>query len=110
MCIVVVAVDRFFLYSPILHSRADSLRSHVILDERIPFYSALYFFLIFFFLNIYRSGVLTALAWLVPRETAAVSAQVLCTPYNHAPCHHIVEVVRVFKILPLLRGEGNRLI
>ena len=23
----------------------------------------------------------------MPRETAAVSAQVLCTPYNHAPCH-----------------------
>ena len=42
---------------------------------------------VFFFLNIYRSGVLTALAWLVPHETAAVSAQVLCTPYNHAPCH-----------------------
>ena len=39
------------------------------------------------FLNIHRSGVLTALAWLVPHETAAVSAQVLCTPYNHAPCH-----------------------
>ena len=39
------------------------------------------------FLNIHRSGVLTTLAWLVPRETAAVSAQVLCTPYNHAPCH-----------------------
>ena len=41
-------------------------------------------------------GVLTALAWLVPRETAAVSAQVLCTPYNHAPCHfmqsHICKV------------------
>ena len=32
------------------------------------------------------SGVLTALAWLVPHETAAVSAQILCTPYNHAPC------------------------
>ena len=30
---------------------------------------------------------LTALAWLVPHETAAISAQVLCTPYNHAPCH-----------------------
>ena len=28
-----------------------------------------------------------ALTWLVPRETAAVSAQVLRTPYNHAPCH-----------------------
>ena len=39
------------------------------------------------FLNIHRSGVHTALAWLVPHETAAVSAQVLCTPYNHASCH-----------------------
>ena len=41
------------------------------------------------FLNIHQSGVLTALAWLVPHETAAVSAQVLCTPYNHAPSHFI---------------------
>ena len=40
-----------------------------------------------FVLNIHQSGVLTALAWLVPHETAAISAQVLCTPYNHAPCH-----------------------
>ena len=39
------------------------------------------------FFNIHRSSVLTALAWLGPHETAAVSAQVLCTPYNHAPCH-----------------------
>ena len=23
----------------------------------------------------------------MPHETAAVSAQVLCTPYNHVPCH-----------------------
>ena len=38
-------------------------------------------------LNIHRSCVLTALAWLVPHETAAVSVQVLCTPYNHALCH-----------------------
>ena len=48
------------------------------------------------FLNIHRSGVLTALAWLVPHESAVVSAQVLCTPYNHAPCHfmqnHICKV------------------
>ena len=41
----------------------------------------------FVLLNIHRNGVLTVLAWLVPHETAAVSAQVLCTPYNHAPCH-----------------------
>ena len=39
------------------------------------------------FLNIHQSGVLTALAWLVPHETAAISAQVPCAPYNHALCH-----------------------
>ena len=48
----------------------------------------------FFFLNIPRSGLLTALAWLVPHETAAVSAQVLCTPYNHAPCHFMQSHIR----------------
>ena len=37
----------------------------------ITFYSA--------FLNIHRSGVLTALAWLVPHETAAVSARSVYT-------------------------------
>ena len=42
----------------------------------------------------HRSGVLTALAWLVPNETAAVSAQVLCTPYNHAPCHFLQSHIR----------------
>ena len=47
-----------------------------------------------FVLNIHRSGVLTALAWLVPNETAAVSAQVLCTPYNHAPCHFMQSHIR----------------
>ena len=31
------------------------------------------------FLNIHRSGVLTALAWLVPHETAAVSARSVYT-------------------------------
>ena len=54
------------------------------------FYSVFFFF----FLNIHRSGVLTALAWLVPHETAAVSAQVLCTPYNHAPCHFMQSHIR----------------
>ena len=51
-------------------------------------------FLIARFLNIHRSGVLTALAWLVPHETAAVSAQVLCTPYNHALCHFMQSHIR----------------
>ena len=45
-------------------------------------------------LNIHQSGVLTVLAWLVPHETAAISAQVLCTPYNHAPCHFMQSHIR----------------
>ena len=42
----------------------------------------------------HRSRVLTTLAWLVPHGTAAVSAQVLCTPYNHAPCHFMQSRIR----------------
>ena len=83
------------LYSAILRSQADSLRSHLILHEWIAFYSA--------FLNIHRSGVLTALAWLVPHESAARDSQsrrVLCTPYNHAPCHFMQSHIRkVFSCL-----------
>ena len=63
------------LYSAILRFRADSLRSHVILHEWIAFHSA--------FLNIHRSGVLTALPWLVPHETAAISAR---SVYTIQPC------------------------
>ena len=37
------------------------------------------FFLVFFVVNIHRSGVLTALTWLVPHETAAVSARSVYT-------------------------------
>ena len=61
----------------------------MILHEWIAFYSA--------FLNIHRSGVLTALAWLVPQESAARESQsrrVLCTPYNHAPCHLMQSHIR----------------
>ena len=68
------------LYSAILCSQADSLHSHVILHEWIAFYSAFFFF---FFLNIHRSGVLTALAWLVPQETAAILAR---SVYTIQPC------------------------
>ena len=77
------------LYSAILRSRADSLRSHVILHEWIAFFSA--------FLNIHWNGALTALAWLVPQESAARESQsrrVLCTPYNHAPCHFMQSHIR----------------
>ena len=30
----------------------------------------------------------------MPHETAAVSAHVLCTPYNHAPCHFMQSQIR----------------
>ena len=49
------------------------------------------------FLNIHRSGVLTALAWLVPQESAdreSQSQRILCTPYNHAPCHFMQSHIR----------------
>ena len=77
------------LYSAILRSWADSLCSHVILHKWIAFYSA--------FLNIHQSGTLTTLAWLVPQESAARESQsrrILCTPYNHAPCHFMQSHIR----------------
>ena len=74
------------LCSAVLHSQAHSVNSHVLLHKWPAFYSA--------FLNSHWSGVLTAMAWLVPRESAAVSAQVLCTPYNHASCHFMQSHIR----------------
>ena len=81
------------LYGAIFHSLEQT---HC---ARMWFYMSDWLYSMFFcccFLNIHQSGVLTALAWLMPHETAAVSVQVLCTPYNHAPCHimqsHILKV------------------
>ena len=75
-------------YIALFSTLEQTLRSLVILPEGLAFYSA--------FLSIHGSGILTALAWLVLYETAAISAQVLCTQYNHAPCHfmqsHICKV------------------
>ena len=72
------------LNSAILHSWADSVHLHVVLHEWIAFYSV--------FLNIHQSGVLTALAWLVPHETAAISVRSVytiqpCTVSLHAKPH-----------------------
>ena len=96
-CMFIIFIIDYWslLYSAILRFRADSLHSHVILHEWLAFYSA--------FLNIHPSGVLTALAWLVPHETAAISARSVYTiqpcimslhakphsrygPYETAPC------------------------
>ena len=59
----------FNLYSAFLCSWADSLRSHVILHEWLAYFIARFF-------NIHLSGVLTALAWLMPHESAAVSMDI----------------------------------
>ena len=72
--VVVVAVDRYYTALFSAH-RADCLRARVILHERIGFCSS--------FLNIHPSGVLTALAWLVPHDTAAVSVR---SVYTMQPC------------------------
>ena len=77
------------LYSAILRSRADSLRSNVILHEWIVFIAR-------FWIST-EVDVLTALAWLVPQESAArvsQSRRVLCTSYNHAPCHFMQSHIR----------------
>ena len=66
------------LYSSILRTRPDWLRSQVILPEWIAFYSA--------FLNIHRSGVLTALAKLVLHGTLAISAISAYSVYTIQPC------------------------
>ena len=72
------------LYSTILRSRADSLPSHVILHE--------WFFIARFWIS---TQVLYLQHWhgwchmkLLP------SWRILCTPYNHAPCHFMQSHVR----------------
>ena len=93
------------LYSAILRFRADSLCSHVILHEWIAFYSA--------FLNIHWSGVLTALAWLVPHETVAILARSVCiiqpcTMSLHAKPHvNPFSPVKATKIKPYRNVKQN---
>ena len=67
------------LYSAILRSRADSLRSHVILHEWLAYFIACFWI---------STEVVYLQRWhgwchmnLLPLR------RVLCTPYNHAPCH-----------------------
>ena len=73
------------LYSAILRSRADSLRSHVILEERIAYYSA---FFEYPPKCTYSAGMAGA------TRICSQSRRVLCTPYNHAPCHFMQSHIR----------------
>ena len=89
--VVVVFIDDR-LYSAILRSleQTHCARMWLYMSVVVVFIA----FVVVVVFNIHRSCVLTALAWLVPHETAAVSAQVLCTPYNHAPCHFMQSHIR----------------
>ena len=68
--------------------RADSLRSYAILNEWLAF-AARYFWVSTEMMYLQRCSVVT---WLVPHETAAVSAHVPYTPYNHAPVYCVTSI------------------
>ena len=74
------------LYSAILHSWADSVHLHVVLHEWIAFYSA------FFWISTKAVYLQHWHGWchmkLLPSQC------VLCTPYNHAPCHFMQSHIR----------------
>ena len=75
------------LYSTILCSRADSLHS----CHMWFWMSDCIIFQCIFLIStevVYWQNYLVV-AWLVSRETAAISAQVLCTPFNHAPVYSV---------------------
>ena len=90
--------QRLLAYTPFISAKGSCITAERDDDDDDCFYTALFSALkqthcarMWFystFLSIDRSGVLTALAWLVPHETAAILVH-LCTPYNHAPCHFI---------------------
>ena len=72
------------LYSAILHSRADPWCLHVILQEWVAFYSV--------FLNIHRSGVLTALALKPFRQVGSRKVQKDCnTLYKLQHCCNMIQ-------------------
>ena len=70
------------------------LMSRVILNEWLSFYST--FVLIsteVVHLQCYLVGTR-----LVPRQTAAVSAHVLCTSYNHAPAYSVTSFGATYRV------------
>ena len=74
------------LYSAILRSPADSLRSHVILHEWLAFYGA------FFWISTEVVYLQRWHGWC--RVKLLPSRRVLCAPYNHAPCHLMQSHIR----------------
>ena len=50
--------------------------------------------------NIHRNGCSAVLivTWLAAHKMAAVSAQVLCTPYSHAPVYSVTVQSRIHRV------------
>ena len=74
------------LYSAILRSRADSLHLHVILHEWIVFIAR------FFLISTEVVYLQRCYGWC--HKKLLPSQRVLCTPYNHAPCHFMQSHIR----------------
>ena len=75
------------LYNAVLRSHSHSLRS---CRMRISMSDCILLQRVFLISTemVYFTAYLVV-AWPVPRETAAVSARVLCTPFNHAPIYSV---------------------
>ena len=79
-------VDRFYSCSTSLCSRADSLGSCQITSEWLSLFTVHFWTAI---KAVYSQRCLVV-TWLVPRETAAISVRILCTPYSHAPVYSVM--------------------
>ena len=73
------------LHCAILRSQADSLCSHVILHEWIAFYSGFFISTKVVYLQHWHG-------WC--HKKLLPSRRILCTPYNHAPCHFMQSHIR----------------
>ena len=90
--VIIIIIDRFCM--PLFSALEQTHCAHIVCDcqwATVSFYSA--FFLFFFSSQISTEVVYwqhsLVVVWLVPRETAAVSAQVLRTTFNPAPLYSV---------------------
>ena len=89
-----------YIYIAILRSRADSLRSHVILHESLAFYCALCVCVcVWFCACVFVYGISTEVVYLQRwhgwcHMKLLPSRRVLCAPYKHVPCHFMQSLIR----------------
>ena len=78
----IIIIERYSMLS----SRLIALMWHAILNEWLHSFSSFLKRIVQHSTKRFTDSCLLV-TWLVHRKTAAVSAQVLCTPYNHAPIY-----------------------